>query len=220
MGLTTVLMLASACGSEPSAPSESPDNPAEPSQETPALTPAEGGNGSLGNESLESGLVAVSIDGRSPEMDAQAALYVVEGENDVGLRIAGADNSDNDFVYIDLTLHGIDSTMGPHVFEFGLPDQSEHVANVGLDGEQYYSQSGRIEVQLNANGTIEGTFDMALAPDHPALGPTGEPVYESTDDATLVSGSFIGDWRLSCQSHLPGHQSLIAGGEFCEDLTF
>jgi hypothetical protein len=153
-------------------------------------------------------------------MEAQASLYVIEGEEEVALKIAGADGA-NDFVYIDITFDGVAGSMGPHTFEFGLPAQAAHVANLGLDGEQYYSQGGAIEVSLSPEGTIEGTFSVALAHDLTALGPVGEePVFAPSDEAITVSGSFSGDWRLSCQSRLPGHATLIVGGDYCDALEF
>lgn len=209
----TVGVLASGCGAEDGPaglPAGAPEPPGENEEVEPVAEPP-----------IE-GAVEVSIEGRARGMGAQASLHVVEGESEVGLTITGADGAGvSDFVYIDITFDGVAGSMGPHTFQFGLPAQAAHVANLGLDGEQYYSQGGAIEVSLSADGAIEGTFSVALARDLTALGPAGvEPVFAPSDEEILVSGSFSGDWRLSCQSKLPGHNTLVVGGDYCDALEF
>jgi hypothetical protein len=158
------------------------------------------------------------IDGREGPMAAQARVTVQEGVPTVHLAITGGDDGDTMLV-MDLSFDGIENTMGPHLVEFALPRQGDNVANASFDGAWYYSQGGEIDVRLSADGAIEGRFNVSLAPDD--LEAAGEPpVFESTENATTVSGDFSGRWTLSCQSRLAGHSTLISGGEFCEELEF
>jgi hypothetical protein len=158
------------------------------------------------------------IDGREGPMGAQAQVAVQEGTEGVHLRITGGDNGDN-LLMMDLSFNDLENTMGPHMVQFALPDEGPHVANASLDGEWFYSQGGAIDVTLSADGAIEGRFNVALAVDH--LENMGEaPVFEVTDDATSVTGAFSGRWILSCFSRLAGHNTLISGGDYCENLEF
>lgn len=158
------------------------------------------------------------IDGREGPMGAQAQVAVQEGTEGVHVRITGADNGSN-MLMIDLLFEDLGNTMGPHRVAFALPDEGDHVANASFDGEWFYSQGGEIDVSLSPDGAIEGRFEVALAPDHlEVMG--GAPVFEATDDATSVTGAFRGRWILSCYSRLAGHNTLIPGGDFCENLEF
>lgn len=192
--------------------------PAEPVE----ASPEESGDGEPvlpeGEEVLPGSLLQFRIDGREGPMGAQAQVAIQEGVPGVHVRITGGDDGSN-MLMIDLSFEGLDDTMGPHQEEFALPDAGTHVANASLDGEWFYSQGGEIEVSLSPDGAIEGRFGVALAPDH--LEDRGEaPVFEATDDATLVTGAFRGRWILSCQSRLAGHESFVPGGDFCENLEF
>lgn len=158
------------------------------------------------------------IDGREGPMGAQAQVAVQEGTEGVHLRITGGDNGSN-MLMIDLLFEDLESTMGPHRVEFALPDEGAYVANASFDGEWFYSQGGEIDVSLSPEGAIEGRFEVALAPDHLEM-MGGAPVFEATEDATSVTGAFRGGWILSCYSRLAGHNTLIPGGDFCENLEF
>jgi hypothetical protein len=171
-----------------------------------------------GEDVLPGSQLQFRIDGREGPMGAQAQVAVQEGVEGVHVRITGGDDGSN-MIMIDLLFEGVDDTMGPHEVEFALPHAGAHVANASFDGEWFYSQGGGIDVSLSADGAIEGRFDVALAPDH--LEMMGEaPVFEATDEATLVTGAFRGRWILSCQSRLAGHNTFVPGGDFCENLEF
>lgn len=165
-----------------------------------------------------SSVLQLAIDGREISLGASARLLVLQGVDSVHLAISGADAGD-DFVLFDIEFDGLDRTMGTHLIDFGLPDQVVNHANVSLDGDFYYSQGGQIELTLHEDGQIDARFTVALAPDDAM--PGAIPVaLEASDDPTTLSGSFSGRWVLSCHSRLAGHDSLVVGGEFCENLDF
>jgi hypothetical protein len=171
-----------------------------------------------GTESEPGDAFQFVIDGREGPMGAQARLTVQEGVPTVHLAITGGDHGSNMLV-IELEFDGLENTMGPHLVEFALPTQGDHVANASFDGTSYYSQGGEIDVRLSADGTIEGHFNVSLAPDE--LGATADPVvFVASDNATAVTGAFSGRWILSCFSRLAGHSTLVPGGDFCEQLDF
>lgn len=202
-------LVAAACGDAEHPPSEpaAESSPEQEGESEPALPEGELPPGSQ---------LQLRIDGREEPLGAQAQVAVQEGTQGVHVRITGSDDGDN-MLMIDLLFDGLENTMGPHVDEpFSLPRQGAHVANASLDGQYFYSQGGEIDVSLSADGAIEGRFDVALAPDHLEQA----PVFEATDDATVVTGAFRGRWILSCHSRLAGHNTLIPGGEFCENLEF
>lgn len=157
------------------------------------------------------------LTGRAVPMTARAELQVVEGRQTVHLAITGR-TSGTDFVMIDLTFDSLENALGPHVVEFSLPDDGQHIANSSLDDTWYYSQGGAIDVSVDADGGIEGSFDIALA--RGTLGAPGEPVvFTPSDVATVLEGTFSGDWVLNCHSRLMGHGTLIFGGEYCDGLN-
>jgi hypothetical protein len=158
--------------------------------------------------------LAFSIRGRSVPITARAELKVVEGQRAVHVAITSRTAGTDDMLKIDLTFDGIENAIGFHQEQFSLPEGGAHMANGNLDGNWYYSQGGTIELSVNREGDIEGTFDIALAPH---LDPG---VFEASDEATRLGGEFSGSWVLNCRSHLPGHRSLISGGYFCENLVY
>jgi hypothetical protein len=156
------------------------------------------------------------ITGRTTPMTARAELKVNEGDPRVHVAITGR-TSGTDVLMIDLTFDGIENALGPHQVEFALPDVGAYVANGSLDGNWYYSQGGRIDMTISADGDIAGTFDIALALGD--LGAPGDPVvFEPDAVATPLTGQFSGDWVLNCHSRLAGHSTLILGGQFCDNL--
>lgn len=163
-------------------------------------------------------MLQLAIDGRDEELGAQARLEIQEGIDSVHLAISGADR-ENDFVLLDIQFPDVGSTMGAHVIELGLPDRVENHANVTLDGLLYYSQGGQVELTLSEDGAIQGDFELSLALDETPPGSVPSELQPS-DDATALSGAFSGTWILSCHSRLPGHGTLLPGGEFCENLDF
>ncbi len=195
--------LAVACGSDPT----DADNP-EPSGE---MEP--------GSESSDAA-VEVAIDGRSETLGAQARLDVQQGSEFVHLGITGADGA-NDIVVFDIYFAGVGSTMGDHMLPLGLPVPvgEGNFVNVSLDGEAYYSQGGEIELSLAADGSIDGHFEVNLARDQTVPGAPLLPPAPS-EDSMMLTGDFEGSWTLSCQSRFPGHETLMAGGAFCDDLEF
>lgn len=156
------------------------------------------------------------LTGRAVPMTARAELQVVEGLQTVHLAITGR-TSGTDFVMIDLSFDSLESALGPHLVEFSLPDGGEHIANSSLDDTWYYSQGGAIDVSVDADGGIAGSFDIALA--RGTLGAPGEPVvFTPSDVVTMLEGTFSGDWVLNCHSRLMGHTTLVFGGEYCDGL--
>jgi hypothetical protein len=198
-----VAVLAAACSSDP-ADSESPEpgGEMEPGSETSGAA------------------VQFAIDGRSEPLGAQARLDVQQGSEFVHLGITGAD-SGSDVVVFDIYFAGVDSTMGEHMLPLGLPVAvgEGNYANVSLDGETYYSQGGQVELSLVADGSIDGRFEVNLAHDQTVEGSPLLPPAPS-DDAMMLTGSFEGSWILICQSRFPGHETLMQGGAFCDDLEF
>jgi hypothetical protein len=161
--------------------------------------------------------LAFELAGRAEPMTARAELQVVEGRQTVHLAITGR-ASGSDLVMIDLTFDNLETALGPHRVEFSLPAGGAHVAISSLDDTWYYSQGGAIDVSVDADGGIAGSFDIALAPG--TFGDPREPVVLAPSDvATPLEGTFSGDWVLNCHSRLMGHATLIVGGKYCEDLA-
>jgi hypothetical protein len=162
--------------------------------------------------------LAFSIDGRPAPMTARAEVKVVEGENAVHVSITGR-TSGTDVMMIDLTFDGLENALGPHTVQFSLPEGGAHVANGSLDGNWYYSQGGSIDISLNTDGEIEGSFDIALAEGH--MSAAGEPIVFEPSEVTIpLDGEFSGSWVLNCHSRLAGHNTLIVGGDYCEQFEF
>jgi hypothetical protein len=156
-----------------------------------------------------------SIEGRSVPMTARAEVKVVEGSSAVHVAITGR-TAGTDLMMIDLSFDGIENALGPHEVQFSLPESGEHVANGSLDGTWYYSQGGTIELSVSPEGSIEGSFEIVLA-----RGEMTFPlVFAPDEEATPLVGQFRGQWVLNCLSRLAGHQSLIPGGDYCDNLAF
>jgi hypothetical protein len=165
---------------------------------------------------LDTGL-AFSITGRSAPMTANAELKVVEGELPVHVAIM-SHTSGTDFVMIDLKFESLDEALGSHAVQLSLPDDGTHFANLSLDDNWYYSQSGELTASVGSDGSIEGSFDIDLA--RGTLGAPNEPVvFAPSDVTTELKGTFSGSWALDCHSRLMGHMALINGGDFCEELV-
>lgn len=205
-----VLSLASlgfGCGDEGSAP---PSEPAAAAHDTPEDTAAT-------EMALPPGTdLWLSIDGRAEPMAAKARLNVEEGVRFVHLSIAGGDGAD-DLVILDLDFDGLASSLGPHQGDVGLPYAGVYTVSASFGGRPYHSQAGQIELSLAADGALEGTFDVDLAED-----PAADQPFEllSSEQVRELSGEFIGQWVLRCQSHLAGHRSLLPGGDYCDTLDF
>lgn len=204
-----------ACGGEDPPSSEAPPGTTEDGVEATAEPGAEVSE----DEAIDPAwALDFEISGRMVPMTARAELKVVEGERPVHIAITGR-TSGTDFVMIDLTFDGLENAIGPHRVEFSLPEDGEHVANSSLDDTWYYSQGGVIDLSVEADGSISGSFDIALA--QGTLGAPGEPVvFAPSEVAKPLVGSFSGDWVLNCHSRLRGHATLIFGGEYCENLEF
>ena len=147
-------------------------------------------------------------------MAAKARLNVQEGVRSVRLSITGTDGP-LDLVILDLEFDGVESSLGPHQGDVGLPYAAVYSVSASLDGRPYHSQAGHIELSLAADGSIAGTFDVDLAED-----PAADQPFEilPTEQIRGLSGQFVGQWVLNCQSHLAGHRSLLPGGDYCEGL--
>jgi len=151
-------------------------------------------------------------------MGAKAQLNVQEGVRSVHLSITGADGA-QDLVILDLEFDGIESSLGAHQGEVGLPYTGVYSVSASLEGRPYHSQAGYIDMSLAADGSIEGTFSADLVED-PTAG-TEQP-FEILPSAEVrgLSGQFMGQWQLRCQSRLPGHRSFMLGGDYCDSLEF
>jgi hypothetical protein len=154
----------------------------------------------------------LSIDGHLDWTAAQARLETKEGEPEVHVSITGGAHAD--WLQLNVTFEDLASSMGPHEVELTSPLEGEHVVSGNLDGEDFYSQSGHLTLTLSAEGRIDGSFDVVLARG------VASPATPPSADATPLSGDFHGNWVLSCQSRLPGHRTLISGGEYCDSLEF
>jgi hypothetical protein len=217
LGAVVVVALGSlglGCGgdnpsSDPPAEVQSPQSEAPGPTDTPSEGEDTSSEGEVG--------VALAIDGRAVSMAARAELKVIEGDPAVHVAITGR-TSGTDFVMIDLTFDGIADAIGPHHVEFSLPDSGAHIAISSFDDTSYYSQGGQIDVVVDADGSIEGSFDIALA--QSAAPQPGEPVvFAPSDVAARLGGSFSGDWVLDCHSRLMGHRTLLPGGDYCDGLV-
>jgi hypothetical protein len=158
------------------------------------------------------------IDGWTEAIDAKAQLNVTEGVRAVRLEITAG--GPNDVVLVDVAFDGIEGSMGLHHLAVGLPGGGLDSAVASIGGQTYHSQAGEIDVNLSADGSIIGSFELALAQDPEVA--AGEPiVFELSEDVRDLKGQFGGQWKLFCQSHMPGHMSsLMTGGHYCDGLTF
>jgi hypothetical protein len=207
-----------ACGGGNSESTEPLDSPEQLETEQDGAEPGTGETPEPQSElpgDQEWGL-AFSLVGRDVPMRARAEIKIIEGEDAVHVSIVGR-TSGTDMMMIDLTFDGLENALGPHREEFSLPEGGAHMANGSLDDNWYYSQGGTIEVDVSREGAIQGTFNIALA-----LGQLGAPdepiVFETSEEVVPLDGEFSGSWVLNCHSRLPGHQSTIPGGEYCENL--
>jgi len=147
-------------------------------------------------------------------MAAKARLNVQEGVRAVHLSITGADGPE-DLVILDLDFDGVEGSLGPHQGELGLPYAAVYTVTASLDGRPYHSQAGHIELSLAEDGGLTGSFNVDLAED-----PAADQPFEilPSEQVRGLSGEFVGQWVLHCQSHLAGHRSLLPGGDYCESL--
>jgi hypothetical protein len=165
---------------------------------------------------LEPGL-DFAITGRSAPMTANAELKVVEGELPVHVAIM-SHTSGTDFVMIDLKFESLEEALGSHDVQLSLPNDGTHFANLSLDDNWYYSQSGELTASVGADGSIEGSFDIDLA--RGTLGAPNEPVvFAPSDVTTELKGTFSGSWELNCHSRLMGHMAVINGGDYCDEFV-
>lgn len=209
-GVALLLGLSLGCGDEGSQP------PAAADVETPLImTPevepdaAERANGTA---------FELQIDGWTDSIDAKAQLNVVEGLRSVRLEITGG--GQRDVLLLNVRFEDLEGSMGPHELVVGLPGGELDSAVARLDGQDYHSQTGQIEVSLSADGSITGSFELDLAED-PEVRVGEELVFELSDDVRRLKGQFGGQWKLFCQSHMPGHMSaLMRGGDYCDALKF
>ena len=179
---------------------------------TPEVTPG-------GAEAAANGAAfQLSIDDWTEAIDAKAQLNVTEGERAVRLEITAG--GQKDVVLVDVAFDGIEGSMGLHHLAVGLPGGGLDSAVASIGGQPYHSQAGAIDVNLSADGSIAGSFELALAQD-PVVA-EGEPiVFELSEELRNLKGQFSGQWKLFCQSHMPGHMSsLMTGGHYCDGLAF
>jgi hypothetical protein len=160
----------------------------------------------------------LTIDGASSQLlgAAKAELNVVEGMRAVRLEITGTGRED--LLLLDVAFDGIEASMGPHQLEVGLPGTGADSARASLDGQAYQSQGGHIAVSLTAEGQISGSFELLLAEVVEVA--AGVPLaFAEGEIVRSLSGRFDGRWELFCQSRMPGHSSLMRGGDYCDALV-
>jgi len=184
-------------------------------EETPSVAMSEAKPGTV--EGSGAGL-QLSIDGWTGEILAKAQLDVVEGERGVRLEITGG--GVRDILLLNVDFENLEGSMGRHQVAVGLPGEVGDSAIASIEGQWYHSQAGQIEVSLSADGSITGSFELALA-ENPEV-QLGEPVvFELSEDLRGMKGQFGGEWKLFCLSHMPGHMtSLVKGGDYCDALEF
>jgi len=197
------------CGDAGAPASDAPE-PQPTEQVAPAPTPTEQPADGLALE--------LSIEGWPEAIDAKAQLNVTEGVVPVRLEITAG--GQRDIVLLDVGFMDLAGSMGSHRVEVGLPGQAGQSAIASLGGQPYHSQAGQIDVTLSSDGSIAGSFDVALALDPDVA--VGEPiVFEPSEDVRDLKGQFSGKWELFCQSHMPGHASALRkGGDYCDALEF
>jgi hypothetical protein len=193
-------------GSRPALPEPAPPEPAPATNELPSEL------------SESDAAFRLSIDGWAEELGAKAQLNVTEGRREVRLEITGTGQVD--VLFLDLDFDGVEGSMGLHQVEIGLPGDAINSAIASLGGQPYHSQSGRMEVTLAADGSIQGNFAVSLALD-PEFAPDEPIEFEPSDEVRPLSGEFAGTWDLFCQSHLPGHSgAFMKCGDYCEKISF
>jgi hypothetical protein len=196
------------CGDAGTRASAAPE-PQPTEQVPPTVTPT---------EPAPAPALELSIEGWPEAIGAKAQLNVTEGVMPVRLEITGG--GQRDIVLLDVGFVDLAGSMGPHRVEAGLPGQAVQSAIASLGGQPYHSQAGQIDVTLSSDGSIAGSFDLALVLDPDVA--VGEPiVFEPSDDVRDLKGQFSGRWELFCQSHMPGHASVLQkGGDYCDALEF
>ncbi len=160
--------------------------------------------------------MSLIIDGWPTLLGAKAQLNVVEGLSDVRLEITGTGKED--VLLLDLVFDGVEKSMGPHEVEVGLPGTEADSALASIGGQAYQSQDGYIDLTLDADGAISGSFQLGLAEVEDVA--VGLPIaFEEGEVVRSLTGRFSGIWELSCRSRLPGHRTLVPGGDYCEALV-
>jgi hypothetical protein len=208
-GVVALLGCLSGCG-DSSEGREPPTSEAEPGDDS-SLTAPTGDGLPPPAEGLR-----LTIDGLSTQLGAKAELEVIEGQQAVRLEITGTRASD--VFLMEVAFDGIESSMGTHQLEVGLPGTEMDSALASIDGQSYQSQGGQIALSLTANGDLLGNFELDLA--EIVEVELGAPLaFEEGEIVRTLSGRFTGHWELYCQSRLPGHTSLMEGGDFCDALV-
>jgi hypothetical protein len=152
----------------------------------------------------------LTVEGRSEPMQAQARLSVVEGTREVTFTITGGDAADN-LVVIGLAFDGVGAVIGAHTVELGPPEADGPYAIASFEGQLYHSPSGEVELSLSREGSIEGSFDVALLQTSPS---------EVATPIDAMSGAFTGSWILHCQSPIPGFTGghVVSDSPYCNNL--
>ncbi len=211
--LATALLVA-ACGS-----SDETASPADPDAEDSA----NGAGGSQNGADTDStqggdGVVQVALEGEPAPLDGGARLEVRELNPVVNLVVTAVYSSNHDnLVQLQLALDGVQNAVGSHHSELGAVS-ARAFAVAYLDRVSYTSRSGNLDVTLDGNGALSGSFVASLAED-PA--PGAQPAVPSEPTLEL-SGSFEGSWSLLCRSPvigLPGDHSVMDSA-YCKRLAF
>lgn len=205
--LSSVLGCGDSSGEGPEPPTPSSSSPDESQSDGSTALPE-------GTELPETGFT-LTVDGWSEPLEAKAELNVTEGVRTVSLAVIAT--AREDLLMLDVPYDGVEETIGTHRGEVGLPGKQVDSALASIDGKSYQSQGGFIELSLNADGTISGRFELALAEIIEVE--VGLPIaFEAGEVVRTLSGRFGGEWELFCQSRLPGHRTLVPGGDYCEEL--
>ncbi|HKO90129.1 MAG TPA: hypothetical protein VJU61_03190 [Polyangiaceae bacterium] len=209
----SLVLAAVACGGDDPAPAD-----AEAASDAPSTMQQPDVRG-------EGNLFGVTLESSNQLLAGLARVEVVELDPTVKFKLTATyPGNANDLLLLQVALPGVESVAGPHTFDFGRPYVAPAFAIVSLDGTSYSSREGTFELTLDADGGLDGSFEVSFSED---LSLEDHPLADRSEslnpaEAMRLSGSFEGSWSLLCKSPvpaLPGDHS-VTDSEYCKTLEF
>jgi hypothetical protein len=172
-----------------------------------------GGSSGASDAEPRDGAILLTLEGEAAQLEGGARIEVREENPVVNLVVTAvyADNHD-DLLQLQLAIDGVDQVAGHHTYDLaGASSRAYAVAY--LDRVSYFSETGTLDLTVQGDGALSGSFSASLAPD----------AADAADAAPLeLSGSFTGSWSLLCRSPvaiLPGDHS-VSDSAYCNNLRF
>lgn len=182
-----------------------------------AAASVEAAGGGESSPAPEATLDLFQVDGRGSSGETSSTLQVVEGERDVILTVRGADAMGS-LLLIYVFIEGVENVIGSHRLEIGSSDSARASAAGSVDGRDYFSLGGELELDIAADRQLDGRFQITLATDAGGAPAAGEAA--AVADQVTISGSFQNHWSVTCRSPIRGFTGGHAVGDspYCTSL--